>query len=133
MLSVETAKQFLDLGKRVGEETGNSQLRAAVAVYNMLERQRVAYLADEVGMGKTYVALAALALMRHFKPRTRALILAPRENIQRKWMKELRAFTDVCVRYSDLRVKAIQGTPARGLVSCDNLAELVREVTIDPY
>ena len=132
MLSVETAREFLDLGRRVGEETGRSQLEAAVAIYNLLERQRVAYLADEVGMGKTYVALAALALLRHFKPRTRLLVLAPRENIQKKWMKELRTFTEVCVRYPDLRMKAIQGTPARGLVSCANLVELVREVTIDP-
>lgn len=132
MLSVDTAREFLDMGRRVGEETGRSQLEAAVAIYNLLERQRVAYLADEVGMGKTYVALAALALLRHFKPRTRLLVLAPRENIQTKWMKELRTFTEVCVRYPDLRMKAIQGTPARGLVSCANLVELVREITIDP-
>lgn len=132
MLSVETAAEFLDMGRRVGEETGRSQLEAAVAIYNLLERQRVAYLADEVGMGKTYVALGALALLRHFKPRTRLLVLAPRENIQKKWMKELRTFTDVCVRYPDLRVKALQGTPSRGLVSCANLVELAREVTIDP-
>jgi superfamily II DNA or RNA helicase len=132
MLSVETARSFLDMGRRVGEETGRSQLEAAVAIYNLLERHRVAYLADEVGMGKTYVALGALALLRHFKPRSRLLVLAPRENIQKKWMKELRTFTEVCVRYPDLRVKAIQGTPARGLVSCSNLVELVREVTIDP-
>lgn len=132
MLSVESAEEFLDMGRRVGKETGRSQLEAAVAVYNLLERQRVAYLADEVGMGKTYVALAALALLRHFKPRSRLLILAPRENIQKKWMKELATFTEVCVRYPDLRMKAIQGTPARSLVSCANLVELVREVTIDP-
>jgi superfamily II DNA or RNA helicase len=132
MLSVATASQFLDMGRRVGKETGHGQLEAAVAVYNLLEHNRVAYLADEVGMGKTYVALAALALMRHFKPRTRVLVLAPKENIQKKWIKELKTFTEVCVRYPDLRVKAIQGTPARGLVSCNNLIDLVREVTIDP-
>ena len=42
----------------------------------------MAYLADEVGMGKTYVALGALALFRHFHPDFRVLIIAPRENIQ---------------------------------------------------
>jgi superfamily II DNA or RNA helicase len=132
MLSVETAGELLDLGRRVGNETGQSQLEAAVAIYNLLEQRRVAYLADEVGMGKTYVALAALALLRHFKPRTRLLVIAPRENIQKKWIKELRTFTEVCVRFPDLRVKAVQGTPARGLVSCANLLELIREATIDP-
>jgi superfamily II DNA or RNA helicase len=114
MLSVDTARALLDLSKRVGEETGRHQLEAAVAVYNLLEEHRVAYLADEVGMGKTYVALATLTLMRHFNPRTRVLVLAPRENIQQKWIKEFRTFTDVCVKFPDLRMKAIQGTPSRG-------------------
>ncbi len=31
------------------------QLEGTVALYNMLGRNRCAYLADEVGMGKTYV------------------------------------------------------------------------------
>ena len=132
MLSVETAEGYLDLGKRVGAEIGRSQLEAAVAIYNMLEIQRVSYLADEVGMGKTYVALAALALIRHFKPRTRVLVLAPSENIQRKWMSEFTTFAHLCVRFSDLRFRSFQGTPARCQVKCETLLELVREVTLDP-
>ena len=39
-------------------------------------------------MGKTYVALAVVALIRHFHPKTRLLVIAPRENIQRKWQRE---------------------------------------------
>ena len=69
-----------------------SSLHGAVAIHNILERHRVAYLADEVGMGKTYVALGALALFRHFQPDFRALIIAPKENIQQKWMKEFGNF-----------------------------------------
>jgi hypothetical protein len=132
MLSVETAEGFLDLGRRVGVEIGRSQLTAGVAIYNMLETQQVAYLADEVGMGKTYVALSALALLRTVKPRTRVLVIAPSENIQTKWMNEFQNFTHLCVRYSDLRFRSLQGTPARGQVKCNNLLELVREVTLDP-
>ena len=46
----------------------SSQLEGAVALHNILEREHVAYLADEVGLGKTYVALATMALYRHLDP-----------------------------------------------------------------
>ncbi len=98
----------------------------------MLERHGVAYLADEVGMGKTYVALATLALFRHYDPTFAVLVLAPRENIQRRWMKELKNFVAHNVRFPDLRVKAADDSPARGLVACDRLLDLVRETSIDP-
>ena len=57
-------------------------------------------------MGKTYVALGALALFRHFDPNFRVLVIAPRENIQLKWMKELGNFARHNVRFPDLRVTA---------------------------
>ena len=59
-ISVEFAQELIDFAptsttKEMG--FGESQLHGAVAVYNMLATNGVAYLADEVGMGKTYVAL----------------------------------------------------------------------------
>ena len=36
-----------------GAGFGESQLEGAVAAFNMLATNRVAYVADEVGMGKT--------------------------------------------------------------------------------
>ena len=50
----------------IGQARAEEQLAGAVAMHNILERHNVAYLADEVGMGKTYVALGAMALFRHF-------------------------------------------------------------------
>ncbi len=132
MIDVSTAAELLDFGARIGAgQRAHDQLEGAVAIHNLLTTQRVAYLADEVGMGKTYVALGALALFRHFHPNFRVLIVAPRENIQYKWMKELRNFILHNVRFADLRVKALDGRPARPLVACGNLLELVHEVTID--
>ncbi len=132
MIDVRTASEFLDFASRIGEgQRAEQQLEGAVAVHNLLESRRVAYLADEVGMGKTYVALGAMALFRHFQPEFRVLIIAPRENIQVKWMKEMRNFVAHNVRYPDMAVKAIDGLPARPLVSCHNLLDLVHEVTID--
>jgi hypothetical protein len=135
MIELETARQLLDfqgLARSISAEAAEEQLRGAVALHNILRTRRVAYLADEVGMGKTYVALGALALFRHFDPDFRLLVIAPRENIQRKWMKELRNFVRNNVRFADLRVKALHGAPARPAVACRNLVELVRETSHNP-
>ena len=133
MIDIEAARALLDFGRRIGEgHRAEEQLRGAVAIHNILRKHGVAYLADEVGMGKTYVALGALALFRHFEPGFRALIIAPRENIQKKWQKELSNFVAYNVRFADMRMAALDGRPARPLVSCGNLIELVSEATLDP-
>lgn len=135
MIGLETARQLIDFRGPTGalsSAAAEAQLEGAVALHNILESKRVAYLADEVGMGKTYVALGALALFRHFNPRLRLLVVTPRENIQKKWIKELRNFVRNNVRVADLRVKAVHGAPARPIVSCANLAELVRETALNP-
>jgi hypothetical protein len=139
MISLETARQLLDFGggsgtrkARVSAKRAEEQLEGAVAVHNLLDRHQVAYLADEVGLGKTYVALGAFALFRHFDPGFRLLVIAPKENIQRKWIKELHNFVRNNVRFADLRIRSIQGTPARPAVYCRNLYELARETVLDP-
>lgn len=133
MIDLETARKLLDFGARIGAgPRAEEQLQGAVAIRNLLARHGVAYLADEVGMGKTYVALGALALYRHYDPGFRVLVITPRENIQRKWMKELRNFTDANVRFKDLRLKGVDGQPAKPAVFCDSLIELARECAVDP-
>ena len=135
-LSLETATQLLDFTGGdvhgiISAENGAQQLRGAVAIHNLLAKQQVAYLADEVGMGKTYVALGAVALFRHFDPSFRVLVVAPRENIQDKWIKEWKNFVKTVVRVEDLRVKAIGGAPARSLVKATSLIDLVGKVSRD--
>ncbi len=132
MIDIEDARDLLDYGARIGEGArAEQQLEGAVAIHNILETHKVAYLADEVGMGKTYVALGALALFRHFDPGFRVAIIAPRENIQDKWMKEARNFVAHNVRFPDLRVKGLDGQPSRRLRKCANLVDFVRETSID--
>ncbi|CAN5487498.1 hypothetical protein BH09SUM1_BH09SUM1_18850 [soil metagenome] len=133
MIDRDTAKQLLNFGARMGEgQHAEEQLDGAVALHNILERHSVAYLADEVGMGKTYVALGVIALFRHFDPSFRVMVIAPRENIQTKWMKDHRNFVDHNMRFADLRVKGLGNRPARPLVKCANLLSLVHESVIDP-
>src|SRR5262245_37474911 len=118
VIDFTTASELLDFGAdRIGVNRAREQLAGAVAMHNILEKYRVAYLADEVGMGKTYVALGTLALFRHFQPDFRAVVIAPKENIQGKWMKEFGNFVAHNVRFPDFRVAAVNGEPARPLVA----------------
>ena len=58
-----------------------------------------------MGLGKTYVALATLALFRHFDPSFRALVIAPKANIQMKWRNDWNAFVRTNWHEPDLRVE----------------------------
>ena len=129
------ARELIDFApdeqvKQLGFE--ESQLQGTVALYNMLERNRCAYLADEVGMGKTYVALGVMALVRYFDPHARIVVIAPRENIQRKWIKELKNFVRSNWKVTGNRVKSLQGGPVWAPVYCDSLRSFIHEATLQP-
>jgi hypothetical protein len=132
-IDIDCAAELLDFGRRIqSPQRAREQLEGAVAIHNMLAQHGVAYLADEVGMGKTLVALGVVALFRHFDAGFRVLFITPRENIQIKWAKEMRAFVAHNVRFADLRVRGLGGAPARPLVHCGNLLSLLRESALDP-
>ncbi len=133
LIDVASAEALVDLGAGLGSNAPRArpQLEGAVAVHNMLQKHRVAYLADEVGLGKTYVALTALAIFRHFNPDFKALIIAPRQNIQLKWMKDWRTFVRTNWLIEDLRVKAFGGAPARPIVKIDRLDDIAVEAQVD--
>ena len=110
---------------------GRQQREGTVAAFNMLARNGCAYLADEVGMGKTYVALGVMSLLRYFDPHTRIVVIAPRENIQHKWVKELRNFVGRNWLVVGNRVKSLQGGPVWEPVVCGSLVEFAREALVN--
>ena len=123
-------EQLIDFAP--GEDTSltmiaQQQLDGTVALFNMLQRNRCAYLADEVGMGKTYVALGVMSLIRYLNPQARIVVIAPRENIQRKWIKELKNFVRVNWKIVGNRVKSLQGAPVWEPVYCNNVIDFTQE------
>lgn len=87
--------EIIDLsvtGERDTRSMARLQLEGAAALYNILRERPFAYLADEVGMGKTYQALALAALLWNEKPEARILFLSPRQNLQHKWVDDYRRF-----------------------------------------
>ena len=122
---------FAPSGEDRDKAFGSQQRAGTVAAFNMLARNGCAYLADEVGMGKTYVALGVMSLLRYFDPHARIVVIAPRENIQRKWVKELRNFVGRNWRVVGNRVKSLQGGPVWEPVVCSALAEFAHEALVN--
>ncbi len=133
-INIETARRLLDFsgGRASRDVAWERELEGAVALHNILAREKFAYLADEVGMGKTFVALGTVALLRHFNPGFRVLYIAPRENIQDKWKKELLNFTANNWRVTDNHVRSYQGTPAYDVALCGNLLDFAHQVMLNP-
>lgn len=80
------------LGDRDTQSMAKLQCEGIAAIYNILCEQPFAYLADEVGMGKTYQALGLAALVWNEKPEARVLFISPRQNLQVKWFDDYRRF-----------------------------------------
>lgn len=130
-IDMHTARLLLDMsgGQRDLEPLGDMQLEGAVALQNHLADPEVGlgYLADEVGMGKTYVALAVVAMMRYFNPMLRVLYLCPSRNVQEKWVREYEAFVRHNVKISTGRIRTRDGRPAVPMASCRNVESLIRQ------
>jgi len=82
------------------------QVEGVAHLWNLLSKHRVALLADEVGMGKTFQALGIAALLWKIKPDARVLVMAPNRDICAHWQREFAAFTRFHYREADNCVKA---------------------------
>ena len=134
-LDLATAEEILDFsgGDSNLKSLGELQLKGAVALHNMITDPEVGmgYLADEVGMGKTYIALGVVSLMRYFNPTLRVLYICPSANVQEKWYdREYINFARSNVKVSHFRVRTIDGRPAAPRVSCRNVSDLIHSASL---
>lgn len=132
-LDLATAEALIDFSGKgaVSDDLSKLQLKGVVALHNILSEKGLAYLADEVGMGKTYVALGVVALMRRFKPDLRVLYLLPKNNVRDKWLKDYRSFIDKNYRSQDGIVKGFGNVPAAPNRLCNSLSDLVQAVATE--
>ena len=137
-IDLATARRILDFtgGDKALTGLGQLQLEGAVALHNMIANPKVGigYLADEVGMGKTYVALGVVALMRYFNPSLRVLYICPSNNVQEKWYsREYRAFCKNNVRVNQYRIRTVDGKPAAPRINCRNVRDLIHNASTGYY
>lgn len=112
-----------------GTDMRNLQVKGAAKAFNLLEKYKLALLADEVGMGKTIQSLALCAALWNQKPDAKILIIAPRDEIAKNWEREYQTFISHHYRHNDNSVKsAIGDEPIRKMIYCSNLYNLVNQV-----
>ncbi|WP_346920215.1 DEAD/DEAH box helicase [Clostridium sp. UBA7339] len=88
--SVITFRGKSDLLK--SDDISDIQEKGTCALINILQKSPVAYLADEVGMGKTYQALAVATMVLNDNPKAKILIIVSKENIQDNWERDFDKF-----------------------------------------
>lgn len=110
------------------------QTRGVAGLWNILCEKDFAYLADEVGMGKTYQALGLISLLWNYKPDARVVIICPRNNLQVKWKRDYNNFIENNYRRNrqeqgDDRLKSILlGEPVVSGRICGDLREFALEI-----
>ncbi|WP_294317581.1 DEAD/DEAH box helicase family protein [uncultured Chryseobacterium sp.] len=113
MNNIETdIESILNLrtNESIGKELADRQLAVITKGYQFLNNpdNNVLYIADEVGLGKTYIAAGIILLFRHFsknKNLHKDLIIVPKKNLQDKWKKELGNFVSKNYLLDNTKVK----------------------------
>lgn len=78
-------KQEYVVGKK---DFATLQAEGVTKLINILDKYQIALLADEVGMGKTFQALAIIAYQFKLKPNSKVLVITPRKEVLNQWKNE---------------------------------------------
>ncbi|MDN2483464.1 DEAD/DEAH box helicase [Vibrio agarivorans] len=68
------------------------QAEGVAYLCRLLQKHRLALLADEVGMGKTFQAIGIIRLLQQRKPDAKVLVIGPNKTICKQWVKEFGSF-----------------------------------------
>ena len=135
-ISADGFKGLVDFGRKadeLDEEVVRAQRDGSVSLYNTLVEHGTAYLADEVGMGKTYQALGVAAVVWALEPSARILVVAPTKAVQRSWDKTWDNFLrDKIVNRENRLTDSLLHRPVHPSHFCNNLVELAKAVVDDP-
>ncbi|MBT5934406.1 DEAD/DEAH box helicase family protein [Sulfurimonas sp.] len=132
-LSTQYKEEFIDFsaGNAEFNDLASIQQEGSIALYNILKEntESIAYLADEVGMGKTFIALGTVMLMRYLNPSLRVLYIAPNRQLKDQWIDEYRRFIKNHVKLSHGHIRSFSGSSAVPYTDCKSLAELIKNTS----
>lgn len=133
ILNRDTAAEIIDLnpGEVIDQAIADRQFNVIVEGFNHLYNGNdFIYIADEVGLGKTYIAIGISTLLRHFNEDPGSfsdLIIVPKKNLQIKWQKEIKRFVSNNYLLQDNRVKSIIDQPI-GLIGKNQIHDKFRPI-----
>jgi hypothetical protein len=99
---------------RVSVEDATRQERTVQEALRRLENQAGLILADEVGMGKTFVALGVAVSVALARPDNGPVVVMVPSSLKHKWPRDWDVFREHCLRNSDVR--SLQARPADSAV-----------------
>lgn len=130
-------KYFIDFsaGNPEFKQLADIQQEGSIALYNILnkETESIAYLADEVGMGKTFIALGTVMLMRYLNPSLKVLYIAPNRQLKDQWIDEHERFIKNHAKLSDGNIKTFSGESAVPYANCNSLKEVIELLSSGYY
>lgn len=96
-VSLKSVKQVISFAGKESSFKGDNnipelQTQGVTALCKILNNRQYAYLADEVGMGKTYQAIGVISMLLKEKPNAKILIIAPNRSVQNNWISEIKNF-----------------------------------------
>ena len=82
---------------RISKSDADRQEKTAREILNRLERQPGLILADEVGMGKTFVALAVAVSISKYDRSGQPIVVMVPPSLKEKWPRDFQLFLDRCL------------------------------------
>jgi Helicase conserved C-terminal domain/SNF2-related domain len=93
---------------RISANDANRQMRTAAEILRRLNRQPGVILADEVGMGKTYVALAVAVSVVEATQGERPVVVMVPSSFREKWPREWDVFEELCLKNESTWIRATE-------------------------
>ena len=123
-----TYSNFLDLyvKGRISQRDARRQTRTAKEILKRINNQPGVILADEVGMGKTFVALAVATSVHFQDKRRRPVVVMVPPSLKEKWPKDFRVFKEKCIRSESVKKYLT-------FKSADNAIEFLKLLDDAPY
>lgn len=108
----DSQRMSLHVPGRISEEDAARQMKTAEAILARLTSQPGVILADEVGMGKTFVAMAVAASVAWAdKGRNPVVVMVP-ASLKSKWPRDFEVFRSRCLRTTDRGDRTITSASA---------------------
>ena len=82
---------------RISSEDAKRQKKTAKAILKRINNQPGIILADEVGMGKTFIALAVACSIFYKDIEKRPIIIMVPSSLKEKWPRDFQLFKERCI------------------------------------
>lgn len=113
----------------------DKQAEGVAYLWNLLGTENLAILADEVGMGKTFQAIALILHLWEIKPTAKVLVITPNKNICEHWRNEFNSFNTYHYhsQNTEIRLPRAESNLSKLVDSIDGSSENIFFTTVHSF